>query len=79
MRVGLSKESDLRKALKEFQKLNPEVPLDLTKSKELVKSKPPETPQKQKGGLEVNHHGIKKRGSPGIIISSAPCVNKYLT
>ena len=78
LRARLTKESDFKKAFKEFQKLNLDVPINLTKSKGPVKSKPSDTSNKPKGDLEVKCHGIKKR-KPRIVNFSAPSVKKYLT
>ena len=59
--AGLTKLSDLKKAFKEFQKFNTEVPKDIPKQ---VKPQPSRKPEKPTGSLDMTHHGIKKR-KPG--------------
>ena len=59
LQAGLTKQSDLNKGYKEYQKLNKENVEPPCKAKEPVET--PHTPKPKKGELKVKQHGIRCR------------------
>ena len=60
LRAGLTKPSDLKQAVREYRKLNPEVSKDPCKQTKATPTQK-KIKRKQKGALQVEHHGIKRR------------------